>query len=588
MPRPDVARVFSVYARAFREVRAYWPALGVILVLGLASIPISLLLPLPLKIIVDNVLDGQPLGDNLVRIVPDAIARSPDRLLLGAIVASVALGVLGLAHRLVEWCFREFVADRMVHRYRGKLLSHGMRLPAMHHQANGTLDLGYRINQDAPALQWTAIYGVIPVIISLSTLAGTLYVTARISPKLAGLALVVALPTILLVQAWQQRLKSKWHEAKEQDCAAQSILHEVLAALRTVTVFGQERRETGRFLDQSLRGIRSRHRAMRMEGLLGASLSLSAAIGIGATLYLGVRDVQGHMLSVGDLLVVIAYIGQLYAPLQAIGMHIIGQQHAVASAERAFAVLDRPLTIADRSGALPRLRARGDVSFSGVSFAYDPRHPVLRHVDLAIPPGSCVGIVGRTGAGKTTLVNLLLRLFDPDTGAVRLDGVDLRDWRLADLRRQFAVVPQEPVLFSTSIAENIAYARPDAALADIIGAATLANAHDFICALPKGYATRLDDGGLRLSGGERQRIALARAFLKDAPLLILDEPTSAIDHDTESAILDGVERLMRGRTSFVITHRPAALRSAGIILRVEAGRVLVVEQAFGSTLRMAS
>jgi ATP-binding cassette subfamily B protein len=205
-----------------------------------------------------------------------------------------------------------------------------------------------------------------------------------------------------------------------------------------------------------------------------------------------------------------------------------------------------------------------------------------------VPAGACVGIVGRTGTGKTTLVNMLIRLFDPDEGAILLDGIDLRDWRLADLRRQFAVVPQEPVLFSTSIAENIAYACPDASLDDIIAAAKRANAHSFIAALPEGYATRVGERGLRLSGGERQRIALARAFLKDAPLLILDEPTSAVDQQTEAAILDGMERLMRGRTTFVITHRPGALRWATMTVTVEDGRLRVEDNRRAPGLLKAS
>jgi ATP-binding cassette subfamily B protein len=583
-----LARAFHVYRRAFVEVRPFWPMIGLILALGLVAIPISLLMPLPLKIIVDNVLDGRPLAGPTARLVPTAWAADPHLLMCFAIGFSVALAMLALAHRLCDWLLRETVADRMVHSYRGKLFLHGLRLPTLHHAAAGTHDLGYRLNQDAPALQWTAIYGLVPVVISLSTLASTFYVTAAISLKLAVLALATALPTMGLVHLWQGRLKAKWHDAKEQESAAQSIIYEVLGALRTVTVFGQERRETTRYLTQSQRGIAARHRAIRVEAALGALLSVSTALGTAAILYLGVTDVQSKALSIGDLLVVITYIGQLYGPLQAIGTHFTGQQHAVASAERTFAVLDQPLEITDGPGALPRTHALGDVSFRNVSFAYDARHPVLRDVSFEVPAGACVGILGRTGAGKTTLVNMLIRLFDPEAGSILLDGVDLRDWRLADLRRQFAVLPQEPVLFSTTIAENIAYARPDAPLDDIVAAARLANAHDFITSLPEGYATRVGERGLRLSGGERQRIALARAFLKDAPLLILDEPTSAIDRETETAILEGMERLMRGRTTFIVTHRLAALRWATMRLAVDDGAVHLLPDPFAADLRKVS
>jgi ATP-binding cassette subfamily B protein len=583
-----IARTFHVYRRALQEVRAYWAVLALILVLGLVWIPVSLLLPLPLKILVDNVLGDHPLAGLAAWIVPGSLAGDAGSLTAVAIGLSIMLAFFGAAHRLGDWLLRESVADRMVHGYRGKLLLHGMRMPDLQHAAGGVLDLGYRINQDAPALQWTAVYGLIPVVISLSTLASTLYVTAAISTKLALLAIVTAVPMIGLMHGWQGRLKAKWHTAKEEESLAQGVVHEVLGALRVVTLFGQERRETARFLDQSGRAVAARHRALRIEGLLAALLTLSTALGTAAILYLGVRDVQAHVLSVGDLLMVMTYIAQLYAPLQAIGTHIMGQQHAMASAERAFAVLDRPLGITDCPGAKPRAHAVGDVRLEGVAFAYEGRAPVLRSVDLDVPAGTCVALVGRTGAGKTTVVNLLTRMFDPDTGAVLLDDVDLRDWRLDDLRRQFAVVPQEPILFSTTIGENIAYGRPEATPAEIATAARLARVHDFIAALPEGYATKVGERGFRLSGGERQRIALARAFLKDAPLLILDEPTSALDQQTESAILETLERLMQGRTTFLVTHRPALLRLADMRLRIEDGSVLVEQDRTASELRKVS
>ncbi|HEX7967331.1 MAG TPA: ABC transporter ATP-binding protein [Stellaceae bacterium] len=588
MVQAGILRAFRVYLRAFREVRPFWPSLALILGLGLAWIPISLLAPLPLKMLIDNVLGHQPLAGIAARLAPDALAADHAGLLALAIGLSVGLALIAIVHRLGDWLLREMIADRMVHGFRGGLLLHGLRLPVLHHTAHGTLDLGYRINQDAPALQWTAIYGVMPVIISLTTIACTLYVTAAISAKLALIALVTSLPMIGLVHFYQHRLKAKWHAAKEQDSAAQSIVHEVLGALRVVTLFGQERRETERFLARSRLSIAARLHAMRTEGLLGALLSLSTALGTAAILYLGVRDVETHAMSVGDLLVVITYIGQLYGPLQAIGTHVTGQQHAVASIERAFAVLDQPLAIADRPDAPPRQRARGEIAFRQVSFSYDDRNPVLRNATFTIPAGASVGIVGRTGAGKTTLVNLLVRLFDPERGHILLDGADLRDWRLADLRRQFAVVPQDPTLFSTTIAENIGYARPEATPAEIVAAAKQANAHDFIMALPQGYDTPVGERGLRLSGGERQRIALARAFLADAPLIILDEPTSAIDQHTEAAIIESIERLRRGRTTLVIAHRLATLRHVDIRLRVEDGIVAVEQDLLAAELRKVS
>ncbi len=588
MARSGIFRAFHIYIRALAEVRPHWPALAVILGLGLVSVPLSLLLPLPLKLIVDNVLGGKPLQGLAAEVIPASLAAAPASLLTLALAFSVVLGILGIAHRIGEWLFREIVADRMVHRFRGALLRHGLGLPALSYAAQGGQDICYRINQDAQALQWTAIYGLIPVLVSATQIASTLYVTAAISATLAAVALVTAVPTLALVHLYQRRLKAKWHAAKEMDSAAQALVQEVIGAARIVSLFGQEGRETERFLAASWRGLQARWRALRTEALLGALLSLSSVLGASLVLYWGARAVQSEALSVGDLLMIVTYVGQLYAPLQAIGTHVSGQQHALASMERAFAVLDQQSALADRPNALPRGRARGEIEFRGVGFGYDGQRPILRQASFALPAGSLVGIVGRTGAGKTTLVNLLLRLFDPTEGAVYLDGVDLRDWRLRDLRRQFAVVPQDALLLSTSVGENIAYGRPDAPESEILAAAEAASAHGFIGALPERYGARVGERGVRLSGGERQRIALARALLAEAPILVLDEPTSAIDRATEAAIIEGLERVRRGRTVFIIAHRPALLQRVDVLLQVADGTVAVLEGLADSTARKAS
>lgn len=573
MTRCRESSALRIYLRALREVRAFWPHLGLILVMGLAWTPIAIVTPLPLKILVDNVLGASPLPPVLDAVLPGSVGRSSDALLAVAIAMTVLIAVLTLTHRWIDWLVRENVAERMVHGFRGRIFARALEIGTPGRDAAATQDLAFRITSDSPALQWTAIYGFIPVIHALASLAGMLWVTAAISPKLASVALVTAIPVVGLIHFTQGRLRRQWHGVREKDSAVQALVQEVLGNHRVVTTFGQEQREVLRFLGRSRDAIGARLRVIRGEGLIGATLGLATALGSAAVLWLGVRDVQTQALSMGDLLLVIGYVAQLYAPLQQIGMHIAGQQQAVASAERAFGLLDQPVAIVDRPDAPARGRARGDVRFVAVDFAYPNCPPVLRDVCLDVPAGTCVGVVGRTGSGKTTLVNMLVRLLDPITGAVRLDGVDLRDWRLADLRGQFAVVSQEPVLFSTTIVENIAYGRPDAGMDEVVAAARLANAHDFISRLPEGYRTRVGERGTRLSGGERQRVALARAFLKDAPVLILDEPTSAVDAQTESGIVESIERLMRGRTTFMIAHRLGTLRNADMIIRVEDGQV---------------
>ncbi|HEX2117494.1 MAG TPA: ABC transporter ATP-binding protein [Alphaproteobacteria bacterium] len=561
-----------LYGRALREARAFWPHLFVVLLLGLAATPIALLTPLPLKLVVDSVLGTHGLPWFLEAVLPSWIGRDGESVFHLAVALTVLLMVVQLTHRTADWLFREWVAERMVRLFRGKLFRRSLEVAAAGQDAATTQDLAYRIMSDAPALQWTAIYGFIPVIVSLASLAGTIWVTAGINPTLALIALGTAGPAIWLINFSQRRMRGRWHDVKEEESAAQAVVQETLGALRLVTTFGQEQREQDRFLSLAWRAIRARLAVLWREGLLGAVLTLSTAVGGAAVLYFGVRDVQAQLMTVGDLLLIIAYLAQLYEPLQAIGSHIAGQQRALVSAERAFALLDQAPTVVD-DGPVPLRRASGDIVFDSVAFAYAGCPTLLSGVSLQIPAGARVGIIGKTGSGKSTLLNLLLRLHDPAAGAIRLDGVDLRKYRLADLRGQFAVVSQEPVLFSTTIAENIAYGRPGAAEHEIIAAARAAQAHDFIMSLPEGYHTRVGDRGTRLSGGERQRIALARAFLKDSPILVLDEPTSALDGRTETAVIEALRSLMQGRTVLMITHRLDTLRDCDMVLRVEDGAV---------------
>jgi ATP-binding cassette subfamily B protein len=347
-----------------------------------------------------------------------------------------------------------------------------------------------------------------------------------------------------------------------------------MSSVRLVKVFAQEEREEERYVSHARRNLREQLRLTFEGGSFGLIVGVCIAAGTAAVLYLGARHVQDGRMTLGDLTLVMSYLAMLYTPLQTVSKSAASLQGSLVSAERAFELLDQAPEVLERPDARPLARARGHVVFDKVSFAYNPERPALQDVSFEIPTGARVGIAGTTGAGKSTLVSLLLRLYDPGAGRVLLDDVDLRDYRLRDLRNQFAIVPQDTALFSCSIAENIAYARPEAKEADIIAAATAANAHDFIARLAQGYRTEVGERGVQLSGGERQRLALARAFLKDAPILILDEPTSAVDVKTEAAILEAMERLMRGRTTFMIAHRLGTLDICDVRLQLERGKLV--------------
>ncbi|MCK9531131.1 MAG: ABC transporter ATP-binding protein/permease [Gammaproteobacteria bacterium] len=566
---------FAVYARALKEARAYWPHIGLVLLLGLAWTPLALLTPLPLKLIVDNVLGDQPLPAYVAWAVPAGFGTGTEAVLALAIILSVMIALFGIVHTAADWLLREYVAERMVLDFRGRLFLHSLHTSLLSHFKRGSHEPAYRINLDAPALQWTALYGIVPVILALTSLGSMLYVTSLIAPRLALVALATAVPIILLIHMNQARMRNKWHGVREKESAAQSVVQEALGALRVVTVFGQEQREQQRYLGAARAGLRARLRVVQLEGVFSMGLGLATALGTTTILYLGVRDVQAGAIAVGDLLLIMGYIGQLYGPLQTIGNHITGQQRAIASAERAFGMLDEKPMVEERPGACALDEARGEIVFDDVTFAYpNTERPTLRNVKLRLPAGASVGIIGRSGAGKSTLINLLVRMFDPQQGRILLDGQDIRDLKIADLRRQFSMVSQEVVLFSTTVAENIAYAKPGATRAEIMEAARRADAHAFISRLPQGYDTPVGDSGMLMSGGERQRISLARAFLKDAPILLLDEPTSALDNQTEAAITECLERLVRGRTVLIIAHHQTVLREVDFLFRVDDGRVL--------------
>jgi ATP-binding cassette subfamily B protein len=352
-----------------------------------------------------------------------------------------------------------------------------------------------------------------------------------------------------------------------------SVVQEALSAGRVVKAFGREEHEQRRFLHRASRRLQGQLDIAWLQSRFDLAIGVTVAAGTAAVLLLGVIQVKAGHLSTGELLMVLAYQAQVYLPLKTISKKIADLQSGLASAGRAFSLLDELPEVTEKPHAKRIERARGDFVFANVSFAYEPGHDVLRDVRLVINAGSRVGVQGKTGAGKTTLVSLLTRFYDPTAGAIVLDDTDLRDYKLADLRDQFAIVLQETMLFSSTVRENIAYGKPEASDEEIREAARQANARDFIEALPNGYLTEVGERGMRLSGGERQRISIARAFLKNAPILLLDEPTSALDVATESAIVDAMERLMKNRTVFIIAHRLTTLERCDVRLELQDGKL---------------
>lgn len=566
----------SIIRRLIHQARAYRLQIIGILLLDVLSAPLALLTPIPIKIAVDSVLGTQPLPGVLSAMLPEVVLSSTAAMLMFCGVLIVLIAFAQHLQGLTGWILQTSVGERLTLGFRAVLFRHIQRLSLSYHDAKGASDAIFRIQYDAPAIQWIIIHGLIPFVTAGALLAGMITVTMGIDSELGIVALAIVPVLLILTQASRKRLRHRWSDVKESQSSAMSVIQESLTAARVVKAFGQEDREHDRFLGHAKRGVHGYMQVAFLEGGFGLLIGLTVAIGMASVLVIGVQHVQQGTLLLGDLLLVLAYLTQLYGPLETMSKRIASVQSSIVGAERSFEILDLAVEVAERPDARHLHRTSGGIEFRNVSFSYDGKQMALRNASFRVPPGARVGIAGKTGAGKTTLVSLLPRFYDPKEGAILLDGLDLREYRLTDLRNQFAIVLQEPLLFSTTLAENIAYGRPGATDAEIEAAARAAHADEFIRALPDGYKTQVGDRGMLLSGGERQRISLARAFLKDAPILILDEPTSSVDMKTEGMIMEAMERLMSGRTTFLIAHRLKTLDGCSIRLEIQDGSLQVM------------
>jgi ATP-binding cassette subfamily B protein len=418
----------------------------------------------------------------------------------------------------------------------------------------------------------------VPLVTAVFTLVAMIVVTAQMDWILALVALAITPVLFFLSLGCGRIVRQRSETIKNLDSSALAVIQEVIGSIRVIKAFGQESREHDRFVRRSAKRMSQQVRLSIHQAVFNVLIGLTIAMGTAAALYLGVRHVRAGVLTIGSLLMIMAYIAQIYQPLQTLTGKVTDLQVWLASLDRTFVLLDQNTEIAELQSAQPVRIARGDFEFRNVSFAYDDTGRGLHNLSFHIPAGSRVGIVGATGAGKTTLLNLLMRFYDPISGEVLLDGINIREYRIRDLRKQFAVVLQEPVLFAASIAENIAYGKPDAIDDEIIAAASAAASHDFILSLPEGYETQVGERGSRLSGGERQRISLARAFLRNSPILILDEPTSSVDVHTEAAIMEATEHLISGRTTFMIAHRLSTLKSCDLVFVLDQGHLVEIKE----------
>ena len=536
----------------------------------LANIALDLLRPWPIKLVVDNVLGDSGLPGALTWLPG---VDGPRGLLVWVVVATLLIFLLGTVTNMAYTYYSLRLGQKMTFSLAADLFAHLQRLSLLFHTRRPTGDLISRVTGDTWCVNTLVTDAAVPAFQSLITLVSMFVVMWALQPTLTLLALGISPLFIVVIKVLGKPIKDRSRDQRDLEGQLMSVVEQTLSAVPAVQAHTREEYETKRFEHYADRTVTAYIRATVAGIWFELFAGLVTTIGTAAVIYVGARMALDGKLTAGTIIVFLSYLSSLYEPLNSIAHTAQTVQGAAAEADRVSEIFEIEPAIRDKPHA-PEANAVGTIRYEDVTFGYDTGRPVLHDISLQADPGDVVAIVGPTGAGKTTLMNLLVRFYDPWEGRITIDGVDLRDVQHRSLRKQVALVLQDPFIFPLSIADNIAYGRPDAPRDAIVAAAQAANAHEFIMRLPDGYDTVVGERGATLSGGEKQRLSIARAFLKDAPVLILDEPTSALDARTEGALLEALERLMEGRISFVIAHRLSTIRQATKILVIDEGRII--------------
>jgi ATP-binding cassette subfamily B protein/subfamily B ATP-binding cassette protein MsbA len=557
-----------VVVEVLRRLRPHRTLFAIAVLQVIAVGLLELAKPWPLKMVVDNVLGGKPLGwpwfDGLDRTTMLAVTCA------GLVGIYTLLGTLGVTSNYTTIG----VGQRMVNDFRGELYAHLQRLSMAFHSQRQVGDLLFRLTSDTFAIQTLTMNGFFPILTSVVLLGGMVLVMLRLDLTMTLVALVIVPVLLFAIVGLSSRINVLATDSRVKESALWSVAQRSIGAIRVIQAFTTEQAEHRRFVDTSSASLDANLRLYTFQSVYSAFVNVLIAAGTAAVLWFGASQVMAGRLSVGDVLVFASYLASLYAPINSLTQTWGLIQGARVGAERVLEILHTAPDLVDGTRELARADVRGQVRFDDVHFSYEPSRPVLRGVSFEVAPGSLVALVGSTGAGKTTLVSLVPRFYDPVSGRVLLDGVDVREYRLASLRAQVGMVLQPPLVFPTSLRDNISYGRPDATAAHVERAASLAQLDEFVARLPEGLDTVIGEGGATLSSGEQLRVTIARAILRDAPLLILDEPTSALDVETEARIMAGLDNLLVGRTTFVIAHRLSTVRRANVIFVLDQGRIV--------------
>ena len=534
----------------------------------------NLLEPWPLKIVLDDVLQSRPANGWLDHLAHAAAGDTKLAVLTFACCAVLAIAALDAVCSYAERYLTTSVGQWVTHDLRRTLYSHIQRLSLSYHDEKRTGDLISRVTSDIDAVQGFITSSLLGALVNALTLAGMVGVMLYLNWQFTLVALSVAPVLFVVVYSYTRRIKKASREVRKKEGEIVSVIEEVLSSIRVVKAFAREDYELHRLEEQSLEGIEIALRARGLRAKLAPLVALIVAVGTGLVLWFGARMVLSGTLSAGALVVFILYLGKMYKPMQELSKTTDAYSKALVGWERIQEVLEIEGQVDDLPGARRARKVKGRIEFDRVSFHYRAESPVLRDVSFTIEPGQVAALVGPTGAGKTTIISLIPRFYDPTSGVVRVDGWDVRRFTQQSLRQQISFVLQETLLFHAPIWQNIAYGKPEAKRAEILRASTLANAHEFIEKLPDLYDTMVGERGVTLSGGQRQRIAIARAIIRNTPILVLDEPTTGLDAVSEQLVFEALDRLMEGKTTIVIAHRLSTIRRADVILVVKEGEIV--------------
>ena len=547
-----------------------------LLLAGLFTVGVTvteLLKPWPLKVIIDHAILGKPVPHSWP-FARELAAQGTIPLVVGAASSMVLIALLQGLFSYSQIFITSSIGYKLVYALRRELFNHLQQLSLSFHNRARSGDLLTRIAGDTNTLKDIMADSILKFVTYVLVVIGTLAVMISVDWKFGAISLATL--TILCISLFHlyRKTKASVRKQRKQEGAVASRMNEVLTAIPLVQAFAREQYEAKLFDTETAKTMQQSVHVARLEAAATRSTEIISALGTAAAVVFGAVEVLAGRMLPGDLVLVASYLTSLYKPVRGMAKLSTNFSKAMASADRIAHVLDRAPEIMDRPDAVDPGRIRGKIVFKDVSFDYEDGRDVLRHVSFSISPGQRIALVGVSGAGKSTIVSLLLRLYEPREGVIEVDGLDIRRYRRESLRREIGLVLQQSILFGASVRENIAYGNPEASMEQIMAAATAANADEFIREMENGYDTEIGERGATLSGGQRQRIAIARAFVRDAPVLVLDEPMTGLDVESEARVREALDRLMTGRTCLMITHDLGAVADADLVLVLEDGRII--------------